>query len=107
MARRRGRGQGLFAHLAQAKREQGKRLGAAYFLIAGERLLPPSAGGGPAGALPLAVRARYQAEQRAALELFTAANAAADPCLIELYRALATEDQDHAGRLRTWLEQGQ
>lgn len=99
--RRRG---SLPAALAQAKRQQLRRLAAARFLIAGTPSSVPAGEKPRAMPLALALRERYQAEQRAALELFAAANAAADPCLIDLYRALGLENQTHAGQLREWLE---
>ncbi len=102
MARRR-RGS-LPATLAQAKRQQLRRLAAARFLIAGTPYAVPAGEKPRTMPLALALRERYQAEQRAALELFAAANATADPCLIDLYRALGLENQTHAGQLREWLE---
>ena len=47
--------------------------------------------------------ARFQAEQQAAVQLMAAANAAGDPCLMELYRTLAMENQGHARQLRDQL----
>lgn len=95
---------GLPTTLAQAKRRQTKRLAAARFLIAGEPLRAAAADRRRPISLAAAVRARYQAEQRLALDFLTAANASSDPCLIDLYRALAIEDQTYAGQLREWLE---
>lgn len=94
----------LPAALAQAKGQQLRRLATARFLIAGTPFRAPAAKRARTRPLALAVRERYQAEQRAALELFAAANAAADPCLIDLYRALGMENQTHAGQLREWME---
>lgn len=94
----------LPAALAQAKGQQLRRLATARFLIAGTPFRAPAAKRARTMPLVLAVRERYQAEQRAALELFAAANAAADPCLIDLYRALGMENQTHAGQLREWME---
>ena len=90
--------------LAQAKRQQFRRLAAARFLISGEPYRLPEIKRPQAGALPLAIRERYQAEQQAALNFLTAAEATSDPCLTDLYRALARENQTHAGQLREWLE---
>lgn len=90
--------------LAQAKRQQFRRLAAARFLISGTSYELPEVKRPQAAPLPLAIRERYQAEQRGALELLTAAEATADPCLTDLFRALAMEDQTHAGQLREWLE---
>lgn len=94
----------LPAALAQAKRQQLRRLGAARFLISGTPYELPETEPSQAAPLPLWVRQRYQAEQRTALELLTAASSSADPCLIDLFRALALENQTHAGQLREWLE---
>jgi len=99
--RRRG---SLPAALAQAKRQQLRRLSAARFLIAGTPYAVPAGEKPRTMPLALALRERYQAEQRSAVELFAAANATADPCLIDLYRALGLENQTHAGQLREWLE---
>lgn len=90
--------------LAQAKRQQFRRLAAARFLISGEPYKLSEVKSAQPGSLPLAIRERYQAEQQAALDLLTAAGAVSDPCLIDLYRALAMENQTHAGQLREWLE---
>ena len=90
--------------LAQAKRQQFRRLAAARFLISGEAYRLPEIKRPQVNALPLAIRERYQAEQQAALNLLTAAEATSDPCLTDLYRALAMENQTHAGQLREWLE---
>lgn len=91
--------------LAQAKRQQLRRLATARFLISGELYqlsgVKPTQAANP---LPLTIRERYQAEQQAALQFLTAAEATADPCLTDLYRALAMENQTHAGQLREWLE---
>lgn len=90
--------------LAQAKRQQFRRLAAARFLISGEPYQLPEMKRSQGSSLPLTIRERYQAEQQAALELLTAAEATSDPCLTDLYRALAIENQTHAGQLREWLE---
>lgn len=91
--------------LAQAKRQQLRRLATARFLISGELYqlsgVKPTQAANP---LPLTIRERYQAEQQAALQFLTAAESTADPCLTDLYRALAMENQTHAGQLREWLE---
>lgn len=90
--------------LAQAKRQQFRRLAAARFLISGEPYELSEVKSAQSSSLPLAIRERYQAEQQAALDFLTAAGAVSDPCLIDLYRALAMENQTHAGQLREWLE---
>ncbi len=103
LIRRAGR-EPLPAALSAAKRKQARRLSAAYFLISGKNHSIPPTPAPQSNSLPLVLRAQYQAEQQAALSLFSAANASADPCLIELYRALAAENQSHASQLRSWLE---
>ena len=101
---RRWRREGLLSALAQEKRRQGKRLSAARFLITGERYVPSPAPAPGKESLSLQLRTRFQAEQRLALAFFQAANIAADPCLIELYRALGKDCQDCAKGLRSWME---
>lgn len=90
--------------LAQAKRQQFRRLATARFLISGEPYQISEVKRPQTTPLPLAIRERYQAEQQTALQFLTAAEATADPCLTDLYRAMAMEDQTHAGQLREWLE---
>lgn len=90
--------------LAQAKRQQFRRMAAARFLISGESYSLPEVKRPQAMALPLAIRERYQAEQQTAAALLAAAGETTDPCLIDLYRALAMENQTYAGQLREWLE---
>lgn len=101
---RRWRREELLPALAKEKRQQAKRLSAARFLIAGERYASPAAPRLSNESLSLRLRGRFQAEQRLALEFFAAANAAADPCLIELYRDLGKGCQDCAKALRWWME---
>lgn len=94
----------LPASLAQAKRQQLRRLATARFLISGELYQLSEVKRPQTNPLPLTIRERYQAEQRGAVEFLTAAAATNDPCLTDLFRALAMEDQTHAGQLREWLE---
>ncbi len=106
MARQSRRGSSLFSNLAAAKAGQGKRLSTAFFLIAGKEPPAPQMGAGISGrTLPLTVRTRYHAEQGLALRLEEAAQTASDPCLAELYRAMAGENRAQADRLRGWLEE--
>lgn len=95
---------GLLSALADGKTRQVRRLSAAHFLISGrEYTFTPT----PIPAdrtLALALRERFQAEQQAAALLLSAAQSTSDPCLTELYRSLAEENQDHASLLRTHLE---
>lgn len=104
LARRAGRTRSFLSSLAAAKDRQVRRLAAARFLILGETFPFPATVFPQTGSLPLALRERYQAEQRSALAFFTAAERAADPCLIQLYRELAAEDQRHAEQIRERLE---
>lgn len=94
----------LPAALAQAKHQQFRRLAAARFLISGTTYELPEIETSRSPSLPLAIRERYQAELQSALELLAAAEATSDPCLIDLFRTLAMENQTHAGQLREWLE---
>ena len=96
----------LLARLAAEKGRQARRLSAARFLISGEEPALPAGQLPRWNALPPALRTRHRAEQEAALALFLAANAASDPCLIELYRELGLACQGFAKQIRVRLEQG-
>lgn len=93
--------------LARAKADHLGQLAAARYLISGQK--PPKSGpnaaknGGNGPLLPL-LRERFHAEEALVVAFFTAAQAAADPCLQELYRQLAPETQALADALRSWLE---
>ena len=103
---RRARGTRSFLFsLAAAKEGQVRRLAAARFLILGEAFVFPPTVMPQAASIPLALRERYQAEQRSALDFLNAAQRTSDPCLIQLYRDLADENQVHAGQIRERLEQ--
>lgn len=93
---------GLPARLAREKAGQAKRLATASFLITGKRPERPETLGtkGLSGALGL--RACYRAEQSLARELLLAESG--DPCLASLYRELAAQNQQAAGRIREFLE---
>jgi len=91
--------------LAQVKSRHAKRLRAACFLISGQQRLLAAPPFRSHQTLPQTLRSRFQAEQQLSLRFFTAADTAADPCLIDLYRALGRECQDLAGDLRVWVEQ--
>lgn len=93
--------------LARTKADHLGQLSAARYLISGQK---PSKSGpnaaknrGNGPLLPL-LRERFHAEEALVVSLFTAAQAAADPCLQELYRQLAPETQALADALRSWLE---
>lgn len=104
LARRTGQGS-LFSPLAGRKKRQVKRLTTAAFLISGKPYTAPPTPAPEALSLPLTMRERFQAEQRAAAGLLAAAEASSDPCLAELYRILADEDRKLASRLWVWLEE--
>lgn len=103
-ARTRSHQAALLGDLMAAKDHQLRRLRTAHFLISGREFelsyTPPRR----FGSLPLALRDRYHAEQAFALRCLTAAGRSADPCLIDLYRALASQSQALAGSLREALE---
>ena len=105
LARRGGRGQGALRALAAGHRQALRRLSAAYFLITGRRYRPCC----PVPALPgdwcQALRTLFQWERRWAYCASQGAEAAQDPCLKELYQALAREGTCHAGAIRALLEQ--
>lgn len=106
LARRfaRGRRESPLTALAEAKARQVRRLAAARFLISGEDCVPAPTPAPTANTLAFALRERYQAEHRLSSELLSAAQTTIDPCLSELYQALASENREHAGQLRSWLE---
>lgn len=93
---------GLSARLAREKRAQAGRLATACFLITGKRPERPETLGtnGLSGASGL--RACYGAEQALARELLLTGTD--DPCLANLYRELAAQDQQAAGQIREQLE---
>lgn len=107
LARRMG-SRGIFSTLAAEKDRQLRRLLAAYFLISGREYVPSVPG---APTLPktraLALREGFRGEQKRAVVLMDAAQLTADPCLAQMYRALAEENREHADRLRAALERGQ
>ncbi len=106
LARRMG-SRGIFSALAAEKDRQLRRLLAAHFLISGREYTPAVS---RAPALPktraLALREGFRGEQKRAAALMDAAQVTADPCLAQLYRALAEENREHADRLRAALERG-
>lgn len=107
MERRTNRGnrRGLLSTLAAAKKGQARRLSTACFLISGQEPVAPPTPAPTATSLSLFLRERFQEEQRAAAEFLSAAQAAVDPCLRELYQILAAENRSHAAQLRSRLEQ--
>ena len=102
---RRARGtRNFLSSLAATKERQVRRLSTARFLIVGEVFAFPPTVFPRTASLPLALRERYQAEQRSALDFLAAAQRTGDPCLIQLYRDLADENQTLAGQIRERLE---
>lgn len=98
-------GERLARELASAKDIHARRLRTAYFLIAGTNpSQPPTTPAPERSGLAAALRERFRAEQQLALACLTAAAHTADPCLMELYRELGKESQNHAGRIRSCLE---
>lgn len=94
----------LLADLIAAKEHQLRRLRTAHFLISGTEPDPAPATPRRWPSFSLALRDRYHAEQDFALHCLTAAGSSADPCLIDLYRSLASQSQALAGSLREALE---
>lgn len=101
----RGNRRGLLSTLAAAKKEQARRLSTARFLISGQETVSAPTPAPTATSLSLFLRERFQEEQRTAAEFLSAAQAAVDPCLRELYQILAAENRSHAAQLRSQLEQ--
>lgn len=101
----RGNRRGLLSTLAAAKKGQARRLSTARFLISGQETVAPPTPAPTATSLSLFLRERFQEEQRTAAEFLSAAQAAVDPCLRELYQILAAENRSHAAQLRSRLEQ--
>lgn len=103
-ARARTAQSGLLSDLIAAKDQQLRRLRTAHFLISGNQpdLAPTTPRRWPS--LALALRDRYHSEQDFALRCLAAAGSSADPCLIDLYRSLASQSQELAGSLREALE---
>lgn len=91
--------------LAQDHRSAFRRLSAAYFLITGKRYSPKCPELKLPSSLPLALRRQFVWEQQWERNNNQAAQAAADPCLRELYLELAQEGALHAGIIRSLLEQ--
>lgn len=102
---RRVSGGKLLSTLAAEKKRQAKRLAAAYFLISGQTYtVPPTPMPRPMP-FPLALRDRFQAEQRLAADLLSAAGTTTDMCLADLYQVLAAENRSYAQQLWGWIEQ--
>lgn len=101
-----GNGSKVLGAMAADKRRNAKRLGAAYFLITGERYQSPNMNGTrPAMDLMTGLREQFIQEQREAAAYQGAAQETSDPCLRQLYQELARQAQSHARMIRSLLEQ--
>ena len=106
LSRRTGGGIGRsLAAMAEAFGREERRLGAAYFLISGER--PPASRTRPAPLppLPQALRELFALEQRWSAAYDRAALDTLDPCLRELYQELSEESRKRSGEIRRLVEQ--
>lgn len=103
LSRRMG-GRGLPSAWAAQKGRQLRRLGAAYFLIAGREYTPRPGAGELPRTNALALREGFRGEQRSAAALMEAQQATADPCLRQLYLELTAQDREIADQVRERLE---
>lgn len=105
LARRGGQGGRTLAAMANGSRKRAKRLSAALFLISGVRFWPSQP---PAMPIPRsyfgALRELFLAEQNRSGAYRAAAEGCRDQCLCALYLDLADEGMEHAGWIRTLLE---
>ena len=105
LARRGGQGGRALAALAESCRRRAKRLSAALFLISGVRFWPAGQTSVPAPrSYFAALREHFLAEQNRGQSYRAAAEESRDCCLQMLYLDLADNCADHAGRIRTLLE---
>ena len=101
-----GSGNRMLGAMAADERRHAKRLGTAYFLITGERYQSPNMNGSrPPMDLMTGLREQFIQEQRGAAAYQGAAQENGDPCLRQLFRELAREEQSHARMIRSLLEQ--
>lgn len=101
-----GSGARMLGSMAADERRHVRRLAAAYFLITGERCQAQGQQGSrPVPELMTGLREQFIQEQREAAAYQGAAAETADPCLQQLYRELAQEEQMHARLIRSLLEQ--
>lgn len=107
LARRAGSsGTRVLSTMAADERRHAKRLGAAHFLITGERYQPPTQNASrPAMDLMNGLREQFIHEQRGAAAYQGAAQETSDPCLRQLYQELSQEEAAHARMIRNLLEQ--
>ncbi len=104
LSRRGGQGGRMLSALAGNCRRRARRLGTALFLLSGIRFRPAE----PSVALPRsyfgALREHFLSEQERGGAYQAAAADCRDMCLQALYLDLADECADHAGRIRTLIE---
>lgn len=101
-----GNGTRMLSTMAADKRRHTKRLGAAYFLITGERYQSPNMNGSrPPMDLMTGLREQFIQEQRGAAAYEGAARETSDPCLRQLFRELGQEAMGHSRMIRSLLEQ--
>ena len=81
-----------------------RRLSAAYFLIAGERYTPRTAGSVLSGPVDMALRTLFRRFLRRAGQVRSCAREMEDPCLCQLFQDLGDGAEDCAARLRLLLE---
>lgn len=107
MARRAGGSAAkLLGTMAADERRHAKRLGAAYFIITGQRYQSPNqTGSRPTPDLMNGLREQFIQEQRGAAAYQGAAQESSDACLRQLYQELAEEEMLHARMIRGLLEQ--
>ena len=107
MARRAGGSAAkILGAMAADERRHAKRLGAAHFIITGQRYQSPNRSGSrPTPELMNGLREQFIQEQRGAAAYQGAAQESSDACLRQLYQELAEEEMLHAGMLRSLLEQ--
>ena len=101
-----GSGARMLGSMAADERRHVRRLAAAYFLITGERCQAQGQQGSrPVPDLMAGLREQFIQEQRSAAAYQGVAAECADPCLQQLYRELAQEEEMHARLIRNLLEQ--
>ncbi len=106
LARRAGGGPGrVLAALGAEEKRRAKELSAACFLISGVRFWPDSEKAAVSGSYLGALRKLFRREQETVAACLAGAEAAADPCLQELFVRHAKEAWARGCRLRSLVEQ--
>lgn len=106
LARRsQGRSARQLSELAAEQAQFVRQLGAAYFLITGERFRPAPQAAVPAGPLNTALREMFAREQLGLMAYEKAAEKTADHCLKGLFQELGAEAEGHMAAIRRVLEQ--